>query len=106
MNGSGVRSRLAYDITQDLTAGVNISYDEAFNTRVSAELQVRFGGASKTEQSKKAQQLPVINALVSTPSNRGVRVHDTKAQDLSPTLLTPPPQGLQNPFGQELIRGS
>ena len=44
VDGSGVRGRLAYDITQGLTAGVNISYDEAFDTRVSADLQVRFGG--------------------------------------------------------------
>jgi len=76
VDGSGVRGSLAYDITQGLTAGVNISYDEAFDTRVSADLQVRFGGAATTAQRKEVQQLPVINALTSTPSNRDVRVHD------------------------------
>ena len=76
VDGSGVRGRLAYDITQGLTAGINISYDEAFDTRVSADLKVRFGGASTTAQRKKVQQLPVINALTSTPSNRDVRAHD------------------------------
>ena len=59
-----------------LTAGVNVSYDEAFDTRVSADLKVRFGGASTTAQRKAVQQLPVINALTSTPATRDVRVHD------------------------------
>ena len=55
---------------------MNISYDEAFNTRVLADLKVRFGGASTTAKRKAVQQLPVINALTSPPSNRDVRVHD------------------------------
>jgi hypothetical protein len=76
VDGSGVRGRLAYEISNGLTAGVNVSYDEAFDTRVSADLKVRFGGASKTAQRKAVQQLPVINALTSTPSNRDVTVHD------------------------------
>ena len=75
-DGSGVLGRVAYEISSGLTAGVNISYDEAFETRVSADLKVRFGGASTTAQRKEVQQLPVINFLVSSPSNRTVRVHD------------------------------
>ena len=75
-DGSGVLGRLAYEMTSGVTAGVNISYDEAFDTRVSADLKVRFGGAATTAQRKAVQQLPVINALTSTPSNRDVRVHD------------------------------
>ena len=75
-DGSGVLGRLAYEMTSGVTAGVNISYDEAFDTRVSADIKVRFGGASTTAQRKDVQQLPVINALTSTPSNRDVRVHD------------------------------
>ena len=71
-----MRGRLAYEISNGLTAGVNVSYDEAFDTRVSADLKVRFGGASTTVQRKEVQQLPVINALTSTPSERDVRVHD------------------------------
>ena len=71
-----MRGRLAYDITQDLTAGINISYDEAFDTRVSADLKVRFGVASTTAKPKAIQQLPVINAITSVPSNRDIRVHD------------------------------
>ena len=76
VDGSGVRGRLAYEMTSGVTAGVNISYDEAFDTRVSADIIVRFGGASTTAQRKAVQQLLVINALTSTPSNRDVRVHD------------------------------
>ena len=79
VDGSGVRGRLAYEISNGLTAGVNVSYDEAFDTRVSADIKVRFGGASTTAQRKDVQQLPVINSLTSTPSNRDVRVHDTYA---------------------------
>ena len=75
-DGSGVLGRVAYEISNGLTAGVNISYDEAFDTRVSADLKVRFGGASKTEMRKEVQQLPVISALTSSPGNRDVRVHD------------------------------
>ena len=75
-DSSGVLGRLGYEITSGLIAGVNISYDEAFETRVSADLKVRFGGPKTTEQRKEVQQQPVINALTSTPSNRDVRAHD------------------------------
>ena len=75
-DGSGVLGRVAYEMTSGVTAGVNISYDEAFETRVSADLKVRFGGASTTAKRKEVQQLPVINALTSTPSNRDVSVDD------------------------------
>ena len=39
-DGSGVLGRLAYEISSGLTAGVNISYDEEFETRVSADIEV------------------------------------------------------------------
>ena len=76
VDGSGVRVRLAYDISQGLTAGVNISYDEAFDTRILADLQVRFGGPSTTAAKKKKWENPTINALTASPKNRDVRVHD------------------------------
>ena len=76
VDGSGVRGRLAYDITQGLVAGINISYDEAFDTRVSADLKVRFGGPSTTAQRKEVLQVPAVKSLSSTPRNRDVRVHD------------------------------
>ncbi len=77
VDGSGALGRLAYEMTSGVTAGLNISYDKAFDTRVSADIKVRFGGASTTAKRKEVQRLPVINALTSTPSNRDVRVHDS-----------------------------
>ena len=76
-DGSGVQGRLAYNITNGLTIGANLSYDQAFDTRVSADLKYRFGthghGAAST---KKAWQTPVIQALTETVKHRDVRVHD------------------------------
>ena len=77
VDSSGVRGRFAYDISQGLTTGVNISYDEAFDTRVSADLQVRFGGPSTTAAKRKKWENPTINALTTSPKNRDVRVHDS-----------------------------
>ena len=85
-DGSGVLGRVAYEVSNGLTAGVNISYDEAFDTRVSADIKVRFGGASLTSQRKDVQLLPVINALTSAPDNRNVRTHDNS---LRPRLSCP-----------------
>jgi hypothetical protein len=76
-DGSGVNGRLAYNISNGLTAGINLSYDQAFDTRFSADLKYRFGsngyGAPKAQ---KPAVTPVIQALSATPSNRDVRVHD------------------------------
>jgi hypothetical protein len=89
IDGSAVRGRVAYEISDGLTAGLNVSHDfqesDHFETRVSADLKVRFGGASTTAQRKEVQQLPVINALSSTPSNRDVRVHDLELFGLGGT---------------------
>ena len=83
MDGSGVRGRLAYAINNDLTLGANLSYDEAFDTRFSADLAWRFnmnGGPSKEAPKTNA----AISALTSTPSNRHVRVHDCKRFKYNP----------------------
>jgi hypothetical protein len=76
VDGSGVLGRLAYEMTSGVIAGVNLSYDEAFDTRVSADIKVRFGGASTTASKKKKWENPTINALTASPKNRDVRVHD------------------------------
>ena len=75
VNGSGVSGRLAYEIFDGLTLGANVSYDEAFETRVSADIAWRLrlkGHTNKSNSSKKA----AIDSLPSSPSNRKVRVHD------------------------------
>jgi hypothetical protein len=71
VNGSGVRGRLAYEISNGLTAGVNVSYDEAFDTRVSADINYKFGFSEINLPTN-----PPISSLSSSPSNREIRVHD------------------------------
>ena len=85
-DGSGVNGRLAYNISNGLTAGVNLSYDQAFETRFSADLKYRFGANGYGSPSKKkAWQTPVLQALTNTVKNRDVRVHDTcKASRTAP----------------------
>ncbi|WP_255124720.1 outer membrane protein [Synechococcus lacustris] len=76
-DGSGVLGRLSYNISNGLTAGVNLSYDQAFETRFSADLKYRFGGnGNKTASEKKAWQTPVMQALTETLKHRDVRAHD------------------------------
>jgi hypothetical protein len=74
-DGSGVLGRLAYAINNGLTVGTNLSYDNAFKSRFSADIKWRFntnGGPGKEQPKTDA----AIDALTSTPSNRDVRVHD------------------------------
>jgi hypothetical protein len=78
-NGSGVRGRLAYNLTNGLTVGGNLSYDKAFDTRVSADIKYRFGANGYGAPIIRKQQpvvMPAIQELSSTPANRNVRVHD------------------------------
>ncbi|WP_341881013.1 carbamoyl-phosphate synthase [Synechococcus sp. UW140] len=77
VDGSGVLGRVSYNISNGLTAGVNLSYDQAFETRFSADLKYRFGSNGYGAPSKKkAWQTPVIQALTETVRHRDVRVHD------------------------------
>ena len=72
MNG-----RVSYNISNGLTAGVNLSYDQAFETRFSADLKYRFGSNGYGAPSKKkAWQTPVIQALTENVKHKDVRVHD------------------------------
>jgi hypothetical protein len=79
-DGSGVRGRIAYNLTNGLTVGANLSYDQAFDTRVSGDIKYRFGANGYGAPSIRKQQpvaMPVIQALSTTPANyRDVRVHD------------------------------
>ncbi len=72
-DGSGIRTRLAYDITEGLQAGVSYSYDENFQSRVNGDLKWRFGGGNKSKKSQPPIS-PVIQALTTTPANRDIRV--------------------------------
>ena len=75
-DGSGVVAQLAYEITDGLTLGVNVSYDEAFETRVSGNIEYRFGSGNATQVEKKTWQTPVIQSLTASVKHRDVRVHD------------------------------
>ena len=80
VNGSGVLGRLAYAINNGLTLGANLSYDDAFKQRFSADIKWRFntnGGPGKETPKSNA----AVTALTSTPSNRDVRVHDDGCAD-------------------------
>ena len=82
-NGSGFLGRIDYDLIDGLTLGVSLSYDQAYETRVSGNVKYRFGGNGYRSPSKKyAQSMPVIQALTSTPGNRDVRVHDATLAEL------------------------
>ena len=77
-DGSGIRGRLAYYLTNGLIVGANLSYDQAFETRVSADIKYRFGANGYGAPSKKKTwQTPVINALTESVKHRDVRVHDS-----------------------------
>jgi hypothetical protein len=76
-NGSGVKARLAYNLTNGLTVGANLSYDQAFDTRVSGDLKYRFGANGYGAPSaKKEWKTTVIQALAETVRHRYVTVHD------------------------------
>ena len=94
VDGSGVRGRLAYNLTNGLTVGANLSYDQAFDTRVSADIKYRFGANGYGAPSIRKQQpvvMPVIQALSATPVNRDVRVHDEQCNILNYSIPGFPP---------------
>ena len=77
VNDFGVRGRIAYNLTNGVTIGGNLSYDPSFDTRVSGDIKYRFGANGYGAPSKKkAWQTPVIQALTETVEHRDVRVHD------------------------------
>jgi len=82
VNGSGVRGRLAYNLINGLTVGANLSYNNEFETRVSADIKYRFGtNGYRAPSANKSWQTPVIQALTETVKNRDVRVQDTQCGD-------------------------
>ena len=75
VDGSGVLGRLAYSINNGLTIGTNLSYDDAFKSRFSADIKWRFttnGGPGKVLPDSSA----AIKSLAMSPTYRDVRVHD------------------------------
>ncbi|MBT4986888.1 MAG: hypothetical protein HOM87_03700, partial [Proteobacteria bacterium] len=76
-SGSGASAGLNYDITNNLTAGLKVSYDDAFETRVMATINWSFADLFKGDEAgKEATTNAVMKALNASPSQRDVRVHD------------------------------
>ena len=76
-DGSGVLAQLSYQISSGLTLGVDLSYDEAFDTKVSGNIEYRFGSnSSATVSEKKAWDKPTILGLSESVKHRNIRVHD------------------------------
>ena len=73
---SGVLATLTYEISDGLTLGVNLSYDGAFETRVSGNIEYRFGTSNASTAEKKKWQTPLIQALTESVKHRDIRVHD------------------------------
>ena len=71
-DGSGFKARLTYDLNDQLQAGVVYTYDENFESRVSADFKVRFG--SDTKSLSKTIGFPVLQGLSDNPRNRNIRV--------------------------------
>jgi hypothetical protein len=88
-SGSGVKGRLAYAINNGLTAGVTVTYDNAFETRVSGDITYRFNTPKSTVPSVGNNDL--IAALSKPLPNRDVRVigrsTTTAAAAAAPALL-------------------
>ena len=75
-NGSGLRLEVEYEISSSLTIGINASYDEAFETRLSGNIDYRFGTGKATTTEKKAWEKPTIQSLTKAIEHRNIRVHD------------------------------
>ena len=63
-------------MTKNIEFGGTYTYDDAFESRASADLTIRFGSPKTSAEHKEAQKLPVVNSLTASPGNRDVRVHD------------------------------
>ena len=60
--------------------GANLSYDDAFDERVSADILYRFASPKATTAPvHKAWNAPTIKGLSDGVNNRGVRVHDCQS---------------------------
>ena len=92
-DGSGIRGRIAYNLTNGLTLGVNYSYDQDFESRISGDIKYRFGTNGYGAPSKRSNVppvMPVIQGLSTTPANRDVRVHDCSNNLKQPSDLILP----------------
>jgi len=89
-DGSGVQGRVAYNMGNGLSVGTNLSYDDAFDGRVSADILYRFASPNATKAPvNKAWNAPTIKGLSDGVKHRDVRVHDPdRCEDILVAALT------------------
>jgi hypothetical protein len=76
-DGGGVSTGLNYDITDNLTAGIKVSCDDAFETRVMATINWSFANLIKGDEDEKERTTNMLmSAMSATSGNRDVRLHD------------------------------
>ena len=76
-DGGGVSTGLNYDITNNLTAGLKVSYDDAFDTRVMATINWSLADLLKGDEDEKERTTNMLmSAMSATSGNRDVRLHD------------------------------
>ena len=73
VSNAGIRARISYRITDELSAGINASYDNSFDARILVDIKYRIG----LYKGKKNVEVPeAIHSMLATPGNRDIRVHD------------------------------
>ena len=65
-----------YKLSKNYSAGIDLSHDKSFETRLIAKIQGRFGSGAKQQGELNRKNYKIIEALVTSPSNRNVRIHD------------------------------
>ena len=71
----GFKSRISYKKNKKYNFGFNITNDDTFNTRISADIKYLFNNAE-------IRGININNRLLKSPANRNIRVHDCGVEDL------------------------
>jgi hypothetical protein len=98
-DSSGIKAGLELNIADDVQLGVDYSYDERFEARLSADLSVRFETFRYSDSRpgiKKLTKSPQIKGLSRSPNHRDIRVHDVVELDALDPLAGPVLDGVTN----------
>lgn len=71
----GFKGRISYGKSESYNFGLNISHDNTFDTRVSADIKYFFNNQAKNKK-------VLNNRLLNSPNYRSIRVHDCGLKDL------------------------
>ena len=72
-DGSGIKGKVVFDMSDDVSFVVKGTYDEAFETRVSGNIVYRFSGSPVGVKNVSSDLMGAFNSV---PGNRTVRIHD------------------------------